>query len=392
MHAAIKRTIGIRRGAGLYQAIASAVLAMGTLALALPAQADTVKVGVLLSFSGPAAVFGLPERDAILALQKEVAATPINGHTLQLVFFDDKTNPTEATRGATQLISDDGVVAIIGPGTGGGILAAGPIAERLKVPFLAPAGTVAITDKANSFAPWIFRVAINDQVGVKTLLGGAVKNGAKRVGVFYQEDAYGKFGNDYAQKLAGELGFEVVESVSAPYTATDLTADATKLRNANVDTVFMQVSISSLGASFLKAAQQVGLKAQIYANSGLSQKSFIDAAGPLGDGVHVLSIGNLPYDPTPPEQKLAAILEKNGEHPQGWGEVVGSNGLMAVVAALKKINGPVTGENMRATLETLCGFDTLSMGRACFSKDLHDGWLDDALVVTTIHDGKFRSH
>jgi branched-chain amino acid transport system substrate-binding protein len=153
----------------------------------------------------------------------------------------------------------------------------------------------------------------------------------------------------------------------------------------------MQISISSLGAAFLKAANDVGLKTPFYANSGLAQKSFIDAAGQLGEGVHVLSIGNLPYDPTPPEQKLAALLKKNGAEPQGWGEIVGANGLMTVAAALKASNGPVTGEKMRDTIEGLCGFETYSMGKPCFSKDNHDGWGADALVVTTIRGGQFRS-
>ena len=360
--------------------------------VALAQGSEPVRIGVVLSLSGPAAVFGLPERNAIMALDKEIAAAGgVKGRKLELVFFDDKTNPTEAARGVTQLINDEKVVAIIGPGTGGTILAAGPIAERLKVPLLGPAGTVAITAKTNSFAPWVFRIAINDMVGVQTLLEGAVKKGAKRIGIVYQEDAYGKFGAEYAQKLSSELGFTVAESVSAAYTATDLTPQATRLRNANVDAVFIQMSISSLGAAFLKAANDVGLKAPLYANSGLAQKSFIDAAGPLGEGVHVLSIGNLPYDPTPPEQKLAKLLKKNGAEPQGWGEIVGGNGLMTVAAAVKAIDGPITGEKMRDTIETLCGFETYSMGKPCFNKDNHDGWGADALVVTTIQDGKFRS-
>jgi branched-chain amino acid transport system substrate-binding protein len=367
------------------------ILALAPMA-AIAQSGEAVKIGVVLSLSGPAAVFGLPERNAIMAVEKEIAAAGgVRGRKLELIFFDDKTNPTEAARGVTQLINDDKVVAIIGPGTGGTILAAGPIAERLKVPLLGPAGTVAITAKTNSFAPWVFRVAINDMVGVQTLLEGAVKKGAKRIGIIYQEDAYGKFGAEYAQKLSAELGFTVAEAVSAAYTATDLTPQATRLRNANVDAVFVQMSISSLGAAFLKAANDVGLKTPFYANSGLAQKSFIDAAGPLGEGVHVLSIGNLPYDPTPPEQKLAALLKKNGAEPQGWGEVIGSNGLMTVVAAVKAIDGPVTGEKMRDTVEGLCGFETYSMGKPCFSKDNHDGWNADALVVTTIRGGQFRS-
>ena len=53
----------------------------------------------------------------------------MDGRKVDFVFCDDKTNPTEAARCVTQLINDEKVVAIIGPGTGSGILAAGPVAN-----------------------------------------------------------------------------------------------------------------------------------------------------------------------------------------------------------------------------------------------------------------------
>ena len=349
-----------------------------------------VKIGAVLSMSGPAAVFGIPERDSLNSLIKEFGST-MDGRKVEFVFCDDKTNPTEASRCVTQLINDDKVVAIIGPGTGSGILAAGPVAQRLQVPLLGPAGTVAITDKANAFYPWIFRIAPNDTAGMESLWKQIVLKGAKKIAIVYQEDAYGKFGAEFAQKLSKDLGFTIVESIGVPYTATDLTPQVTKFRNAGADAIFMQLSVTSLGAGFLKAVNEVGLKVPLYANSGLAQKGFIDAAGPLGEGVHVLSIGNIVYDPTPPEQKLAAIMTKNGFKPQGWGDLLAGNGYMTIKAALSKISGPVTGQAMRDTIETLCGFETMSMGKGCFSKDNHDGWAADATVLTTIRGGQFRS-
>ena len=349
-----------------------------------------VKIGAVLSMSGPAAVFGIPERDSLNSLIKEGGGR-MDGRKVEFVFCDDKTNPTEASRCVTQLISDEKVVAIIGPGTGSGILAAGPVAQRLQVPLLGPAGTVAITDKNNAFFPWIFRIAPNDTAGMESLWKQIVSKGAKKVAIVYQEDAYGKFGAEFAQKLSKDLGFTIVESLGVPYTATDLTPQVTKFRNAGAEAIFMQLSVTSLGASFLKAVNEVGLKVPLYANSGLAQKGFIDAAGPLGEGVHVLSIGNVVYDPTPPEQKLVAIMSKNGFKPQGWGDLLAGNGYMTIKAALSKISGPVTGQAMRDTIETLCGFETLSMGKGCFSKDNHDGWAADATVLTTIRSGQFRS-
>jgi len=353
---------------------------------------DPIKIGAVLSLSGPVAVFGIPERDAIT-----VAANAINdkggisGRKLEIVLIDDKSNPTDAARGVTQAASTDKVVAIIGPSSGSGILAAGPVAQRLQVPLLGPAGTIAITDKKNEFWPWIFRVAPSDRVDVKVVLQDMAKGGFKKIGVMYQEDAYGKTGLDYAGELSSGLGLDVVESASAPYTATDLTPQATRLRNAGVQAVFLQISIASLGVAFVKAAQQVGLTGPAYANAGLAQRSFAANAGAQADGLRVLSIGNIGFDPSPPEAELASLLRKAGKEPQGWGELVGSNGLMAAVAAARLIgDGPITGPAMRDALEKACGFPTYSRGHACFSPDNHDGWSEDSLTVTVVHDGQLK--
>ncbi len=350
-----------------------------------------IKVGAVLSLSGPAAVFGLPERDAIEAVVEEINRTGgVNGRKIELVLHDDKTDPSEAVRGVTQ-VTRDGVVAIVGPSTGSGILAAGPVAERLRVPLLAPAGTASITDKKNSFYPWVFRVAPSDQTDIHKILADIAKDGKRRIGVFYQEDAYGKVGLDYGQQIAKELGLQIVASVSAAYTATDLTAQATQLREAKPDAVFMQISISALGASFHKAARQVGLDVPLYGNAGLAQKSFLDAMGDSGNGVRVLSIGNLPYEPIDPETKLVTLLKARGKTPQGWGELVGSNGLMAIMAAIKAVKGDLSGPAMRDALETICDFPTYSRGKGCFSKEVHDGWGEDVLVITEVDRGRLKT-
>lgn len=368
-------------------ALAGAVLA-NTPALA----ADPVKVGVVLSLSGPAAVFGIPERDAIQVAMEKLKADGKLKRPIELVIYDDKTNPTEAARAVTQAINNDKVVAIIGPGTGGNILAAGPIAQRMQVPLLGPAGTMAITDRKNEFFPWVFRVAPSDRVDVKVILEDMAKSKVKKIGVFFQEDAYGKTGVDFAKEIGPTLGMEVVETVSAPYAATDLTAQATRLRNAGVEAVFLQVSISSLGGSYVKAARQVGLEAPAYANAGLAQRSFAETVGSEVDGLRVLSIGNIAFDPTEGEAELAKLLKQAGKVPQGWGELVGTNGLMTAIAAIDAHGAKaITGSSMRDTIEGLCGFPAYSRGKACFSKDNHDGWQEDSLVITELRNKELKT-
>ncbi len=72
---------------------------------------ETVKVGVILSVSGPAAAFGIPERDTVQVFIDKYNAES-KARKLEIVFHDEQTNPTEAARGATKLIQQDKVGAI----------------------------------------------------------------------------------------------------------------------------------------------------------------------------------------------------------------------------------------------------------------------------------------
>jgi branched-chain amino acid transport system substrate-binding protein len=108
--------------------------------------ADTVKVGVLLSVSGPAAPFGIPERDVIKILaDKYNSEGGINGHKLELIYHDDQSNPTEAARGATRLIRQDNVQVILGASIGSATLALMPIAAQANIPVLSPVSTQSVT-------------------------------------------------------------------------------------------------------------------------------------------------------------------------------------------------------------------------------------------------------
>ncbi|MBE0694912.1 MAG: ABC transporter substrate-binding protein, partial [Aquamicrobium sp.] len=73
------------------------MIGIGALAPAAAEDVKPLKIGLLLSLSGPAAPFGIPERDAVKALADGVNAEGgVNGRKGELVTYDDATNPTEA--------------------------------------------------------------------------------------------------------------------------------------------------------------------------------------------------------------------------------------------------------------------------------------------------------
>lgn len=360
----------------------------------LRAQApDTVKVGVLLSLSGPAATFGVPERDIVKILaDKYNAEGGLAGRRVELIYHDDQTNPTESARGATKLIQQDKVVAIIGPTIGSGALAMLPIAARAQVPVLAPVGTISVTAKENSFFPWVFRTCPNDELLVTASMERVVlKSGYRRLAVMFQEDAYGKNSAVFAERFAKEHGIEIVASVSAPASAVDLSAAATRIRGANPDSVLLWTSTPAMGAAFVRAARQVGLNTPIVGSGALVQRSFVDAAGPAADNVTILAFANWD-DPSPRLKALDALLRSNGKTPSGFGELLTGTGMVVLGEAIKSVKGPVTGLALRNALENVCGIQNPYVdGHFCYSADNHEGFGADALRPVVIRDGRFRS-
>lgn len=366
-----------------------AVSAIG--AAAAQAQ-EIIKVGVVLSLSGPAAAFGIPERDTIkiLADQYNRDAGP-NGRKIELVYYDDMTNPTEAARGTTRLIDQSKVVAIIGSTTGSSSLAMGPIAAAKSVPVLAPAGTISLISKTHAFYPWMFRSSISDEVAVaEALERGIFATGKKNIAIIYQEDAYGKTTKDYIVEKLKARKVNVVAEVSAPLNAKDLTPAATRIRNAKPDAIFVQASAPALGAAFARAAKQVGITEPLIGSFSLNQRAFLDNAGTAADAMVVVSLGNF-YDPSAKQKQLADLLTKNGKTPTGFGELLGATAFQALAEGIKRTKGPVTGTKLRDSLESICGFEgTFLDGKLCYT-GTHQGIGADSLVKMTVQNGKLKT-
>jgi branched-chain amino acid transport system substrate-binding protein len=358
------------------------------------AHADTVKVGVLLSISGPAAPFGIPERDIIKILAaKYNAEGGINGHKIELIYHDDQSNPTEAVRGATQLIREDNVQAILGASTGSSTLAMAPIAARAGVPVFAPVATQSVGLRTNSFFPWMFRTCPPSAVTIQAMMEKAVfKPNIKKVAILYQEDAYGKDEGDLAQKMIkAHGGIQIVAIASAPLSATDLSAAATRIRTADPDIVLLLTSAPAMGGAFVRAAEQANLKAPILGSLSVNQKPFVDAAGKSGNDVMSVSLGNWD-EPSAKQKELGKLLRSAGKEPAGYAEIIGSTGIIALAEALRHIDGEVTGKKIREEAEKICGYNgTYADGPLCYSKEQHEGFGPDTVNIVKLQDGKWHN-
>jgi branched-chain amino acid transport system substrate-binding protein len=205
--------------------------------------------------------------------------------------------------------------------------------------------------------------------------------------IFSEEDAYGQQGSAMAVDLAKKTaGIEVVENISAPKSATDLTTQATKIRNAKPDAVFMVTASTGSAGAFLRKLQQVGLDVPVYGMAGIVQKQIMTSGGKAAEMLIAPALVN-PDEPGPLKELFGLMKAHGGV--DGFGAVLGANAAASVVEALK--SGAATGAQVRDAMEKIGAIRGYAAGPIKFTPTDHDSWGPETVFFVTVRDGKFKN-
>lgn len=345
-----------------------------------------IKIGGVLALTGPAAPFGTRQAAAAEETVKEINANGgINGRKLEFILRDSKTDATEAVRVANQLIADEGVIAIFGAATGSETLSFVNAAMRAKVPVVPPTATAEVTDPDKPYTDWVFRNAPYGEDSYPFFFKKMADDGAKRIAVFYQEDAYGQAGLRLLQDAAKKDGrAQVVASVSAPLDASDITAQIKRLLNSRPDALFSVTSAPALSGTVLRTADRLGFDGTVYGAEGAGQRAVIKAAQGRTDNFVAPVIAN-PDDPDSMAELNRMMADRGGI--EGYGELLGANGIAIIVAGLEK--GADTGEELRKAIESAGPIDGYGAVPMQFAPDDHNGYPPEMYSWARVVDGKF---
>lgn len=334
-----------------------AIAAAGLVACVGAAAQETLKIGAIYSTSGPGAFLGVPEERGLRLKVDEInKAGGINGRKVEVVLYDTEGNTTKAAQLARRLIESDKVLAVVGPSSSGESLQVLPIANELKTVLIAHAGTEKMT---NPVTPWVFNTPPTDRVVAAHMLSVFKKRGITQLALLSAADGFGQSGANVVKELAPKYGVTIARHEEFNRTDPDMTAQVLKAKDSPAQAMLVWSAFPA-PTIIAKNAAAVGYGKPMFNSFAAASKDLLTQAGPAAEGSFVSSMRLLAPETLKASDPLRnSVLkifnEYKAKHNEGPATFVAhSHDAMSLIeAAVKKINGPVTRDNLRAALETV---------------------------------------
>jgi len=230
--------------------------AAGIALAAAPAPAQTIKVGVINSYSGPFATLGdLIDKGFKLYMKQNANQLP-PGVKIELVIRDDGgPNPDKAKQLAQELIVRDKIQILTGVVFTPNALAIAPLTQEAKLPFfIMNAGTSVITERSPYIARFSFTLWQSSYP-----LGAWASRKYKRAYIAVSDFAPGHDSEAGFEKGFTEGGGRIVGKVRIPLANPDFVPFMQRAKDATPDVVFSFVPAGRQATQIMKAYGDLGL-------------------------------------------------------------------------------------------------------------------------------------
>lgn len=322
--------------------------------------AEPIKVGSILSVTGPAAFLGDPELKTLQTYVEKINAEGgVLGRKLELVHYDDGSESNKANSFAKRLIESDNVDVIIGGTTTGATMATVPLVEKAGIPFISLAGAVVIVEPAKK---WVFKTPHTDRMAAEKIYDDMKKRGITKVGLLSESSGFGQSGRKEAQSVAAKYGITLVADETYGPKDTDMTTQLTKIKSVPGVQALFVFGLGQGPAIVTKNYSQLGANLPLYQSHGVASEEFIRLAGKAAEGVRLptpaLLIANaLPADD--PQKPVVVSYnklyrDKFKVEPSTFGGYA-YDALALYVDAVKRA-GSADKEKVRAAIEQTKGF------------------------------------
>ena len=321
--------------------------------------ANPIKIGLSGPFTGGSSSMGVSMRDGVKLAADEInKAGGVLGRPLQLIERDDEAKNEVGVQVAQELINKEGVVATLGFINTGVALAAQRFYQEAEIPVLNNVATGSAITK--QFLPpdnennYVFRLAANDLIQSAMIAEEAVtRQSFKKPAILADSTNYGQLGKADLTNALSKLGVTPVATEKFNIGDTDMTAQLLRAKQAGAD-VILTYAIGPELAQIANGMAKLGWKVPMIGSWTLAMASFIDTAGPNGDGAMMPQ--TFIQMPTTPKRKafIEAYQKAYGidRMPSPVSAAQGYDSVFLLATAIKQA-GSTEGPKIREALENL---------------------------------------
>ena len=355
--------------------------------------ADPIKIGAVLSVTGPAAFLGDPELKTLQMYVEEINTKGgVLGRKLELVHYDDGSDANKANSFTKRLLENDNVDLVIGGTTTGATMSMVPLVTKAEVPFISLAGAVVIIEPVKK---WVFKTPHTDRMAAEKVFEDMKKRGLTKVALLSETSGFGQSGKKETEAVAGKYGITLVANETYGPKDTDMSPQLTKIKNIpGVQAVFV-FGLGQGPAIATKNYKQLGVDLPLYHAHGVASEEFIKLAGPAANGVRLPAAALLVANSLPdgdPQKAVSVAYTK--AYTQKWKGDISAfgghahDGLMMAVEAIKRAGGTDKAK-VRDAIEATKGYVGTG-GTFTMSATDHMGLNLSSFRLLEVKDGKWN--
>jgi branched-chain amino acid transport system substrate-binding protein len=346
-----------------------------------------IVIGQTLTLQDGRNAYGVAVTEGVQAALDQInRAGGVLGRRVVVKVLDDNNQATQAEANARKLINEDKVFLVFGSIEGGPSMAVLKAATELGVPFFAPmAGSPGLR---TPHQPLVFPVRADHKAEFGALMAHARSLGMTRIAFFRSDSETGLLHLANVQRLAQEMGLELVADLAfkSDIDAAGIAALTSRLISSKAQVIFNHGGIGTYEQLIRKSREQ-GSRAQFYAvNSGSTQLA--QKLGPLAHGMIFSQVLPSPWERKTEASRAyqEAFSRFRPGQPYSYGSFEGYLSAKALVEALRRA-GP---QPTRASFESGLRNATLDVHGLpiAFREGEHTGLTLVDLALYT-RDGKF---
>src|ERR687898_390155 len=320
------------------QGQSAAVAAQDATPMAAPPTGEPITIGAAVSTTGSNGRTGLYQQEAYLLWEEQKNASGgLLGRPVQMVLYDDQSDPATGARLYERLLTEDQVDLVLGPYSSSVTHAVVQVNERAGQPlFAAGASAGDLWARGYQYLFGVYSVA--EDYFKSIVLDIAPAQGYTTAAIIYEDTLFPTSTASGAAAHCETAGIEVVVNEVYPAEATDVSSVLTRVRDANPD---MLIGGAFLPDSVLitRQAKELGVNPQLFAFSvGAAQPDFVESLGADADYVLGPSMWEPQIESTGNEEFVAAYQAKFDREPD-YHSAAGYAACQVLEAAVTEVGG-----------------------------------------------------